>query len=227
MIMKKRTLAYVAAFVFVLVAMLGGMTRSAFAVTFSKDTEWTGTPTGDGITRLKSISFDGVEGDVKITNLKSSNKKVATVSKGSSYLLISYGRKTGSTTISCKVNGVPLKKVFKVKYTSPVKTFKVNGKNIASKYRKKNILRVNQTLRNKKATITAKSGWVITKVENIKNSKWSTKNYKNGTKSVTVKIKTVMPSDGLRITFLNKKTGAEQEIDYLRDYAGTGYSPVG
>lgn len=230
MIAKKRTLTCMAVFIFVFAVLLCGMPRDAYGVSFSKDKTfgnvWTVAPTGDGIGRFEYITFDEVEDGATIKNLKSSNKKVATVSKGTDAIFIDYGSKTGSTTISCTVNGVKLKKVFRVKYVSPVKSFKVAGKTITSKFRKKNILRTGQTTVNKKATIVAKNGWTITEILNVKNFKRRTYTYKTGKKSVSLKIKTVAPSDGLRVTFKNTKTGVEQEIDYLRNYDGTGYSPV-
>ena len=84
--------------------------------------------TDDNYTGVAYMCIDAVEQGAKVKKLKSSNKKVATVKADSNGLVISYGLQTGSTTISCVVNGVKLSHKFTVKYVCPMSSFKVDGK---------------------------------------------------------------------------------------------------
>lgn len=114
-----------------------------------------------------------MDGGAKIGKLKSANKKVATVEtdESKSVVFIYYGARTGSTTISGTIGGVKFSHKFTVKYICPVSVFKVNGKSALSTFKKKNIFITKKTIKNKKVTIKAKKGWVITEVTNTKNGK--------------------------------------------------------
>lgn len=179
---------------------------------------WTVAPVeDDNITGTESIYIPAVVKGAKVRKLKSSNKKVATVKADVGGLEITYGLRTGSTTISGTIDGKKFSHKFTVKYTCPVSTFKVNGKSALSTLKKKNVFVTKNTLKNKKVTIKAKKGWVITKVTNTKNFKSSTKKIKNKT-SYSTKISTKYPYDGIRVTLKNKKTKVEQTITYRKRY---------
>lgn len=179
----------------------------------------------DNYTGEMYMYIDAVEEGEKVKKLKSSNKKVATVKAGSSGVAISYGLRTGSTMISCVVNGVKLSHKFTVKYVCPVSSFKVDGKSVLSTLKKKNVFVTSQTLENKKVTIKAKKGWVITEVRNVKNMKSRTAKVRNKT-SYSTTITTKWPYDGIRVKFKNKKTGKEQTVTYRKMYS-SDYSQAG
>lgn len=179
----------------------------------------------DNYTGLNTRFIDAVSDGAKVKSVKSSNKKVATAKASPYGLEITYGTRTGSTTISCKVNGVKLSHKFTVKYTCPVSAFKVNGKSELSTFKKKNVFVTKKTLKNKKVTVKAKKGWVITEVTNTKNGKGKMKAIKNKT-SYSAKITTNWPYDGICIKFKNKKTGMEQTVTYRKRY-DSGYSQAG
>lgn len=219
-----RVLSLALAFTLGLIGVLGLAPRTALAtddIHFDpyEDTDWVVAPVeDDNITAFQAIPIAMPEG-AKITNVKSSNKKVAKVEAENDYqyLWITYGHKCGSTTISCKVNGVTLSHKFTVKYTCPVTKFKVNGKSALKVFKKKNIFVTKKTLKNKKVSIKTKKGWVITKVDIIKKGNWKTKNVKNK-RSYSVKISTIMPYDGVMFTIKNTKTGTEQTLKYRKYY---------
>ncbi|MEY8427359.1 hypothetical protein AALA00_06475 [Lachnospiraceae bacterium 46-15] len=187
---------------------------------------WVVTPVqDDNYTGQAYMQIDAVEEGAKVKKLKSSNKKVATVKADSSGLVISYGLQTGSTTISCVVNGVKLSHKFTVKYICPLSGFKVDGKSVLSTLKKKNVFVTSQTLENKRVVIKAKKGWVITQVTNVKNSKSRTAAVKNKT-SYSTSITTKWPYDGIRVKLKNKKNGKEQIITYRKMY-DSSYSVAG
>lgn len=187
---------------------------------------WTVAPVADdNETGQEDIYIPAVMDGAKIGKLKSSNKKVATVQADIAGILIKYGLRTGSTIISGTIDGVEFSHKFTVKYTCPVSAFKVNGKSALSTFKKKNVFVTRNTLKNKKVTIKAKKGWVITKVTNTKNWKGKTKKIKNKT-SYSTKISTRYPYDGISVTLKNKKTGMEQTVTY-RKYYDRRYSQAG
>lgn len=181
---------------------------------------WTVAPTEDDNWEASElIDIPAVQNGAKVKKVKSSNKKVATA-EADPYgigLRITYGNRIGSTTISCTIGGKKLSHKFTVKYTCPVSAFKVNGKSALSTLKKKNVFVTKHTLKNKKVTIKAKKGWVITEVTNTKNFKSRTKKIKNKT-SYSTKISTRYPYDGIRVTLKNKKTKVEQTVTYRKRY---------
>ena len=208
------------------VCALGPLAGKAYAAAVNfEDTgagTWVVSPTrADNVEGSVPISFMDDEGyyltDVKIKNAKSSNKKVARVGVYGSTLWVYYGQKTGKTTISCTVNGVSLKHTFQVKYTCPVKTFKVAGSSVLKQFKKKNCVTVKKTYKNKKVTVKTKKNWVITKVTLIKDGKRNDKSVKNKT-SYTAKISTKMPYEGIQLDFMNKKSGEEQTLSFIKAY---------
>lgn len=187
---------------------------------FSKfyDNRWVVEPVDDdNYTGWTSIYIDAVMDGAEVTKVKSSNKKVAKVKADANGLEITYGVRTGSTTISCDVNGVKLSHKFTVKYTCPASVFKVNGKSALSVLKKKNVFVTKKALKNKKVKVKAKKGWVITEVTNTKKGKGKTKAVKNKT-SYSTRITTSRPYDGIRVKFKNKKTGEEQTMTYRKYY---------
>lgn len=233
---ESRVVMLVGAVVAVLIAgfALSATAQNAYAdIVFSDNIDWVVAPCeDDNITGTYPIDFmDSETGlyildGLNITNVKSSNKKVAKIdSVDDDGIWLHYGMKTGSTTISFKVNGVPMSHKFTVKYTCPVKKFKVAGKSMLKTFKKKNLCVTKKTYKNKKAVIKAKKGWVITEANITKNGKYKHKNVKNKT-SFSAKITTKWPYDGISLKFVNKKTGEEQTLTF-RKYYDIRYAQAG
>ena len=164
--------------------------------------------------------------NIKATDVKSSNPKVAKVSaKYEGCVDVKYGQKTGSTIISCKVGGQLLQHKFTVKYTCPVKKFKVGKVSALKTFKKKNTFTTKKTLGKKKMKVKAKKGWVITKVVTEVMGKFKEKTIKNKTK-LSMKVKIKYPADRVAVTFKNKKSGEEQVLTF-RKYWDTRYAAAG
>lgn len=104
----------------------------------------------------------------QIKNLKSSNPRVATVSAKfySEVYLIIKPIKTGTTTISCTVNGKNLKyKLTVCKYANPFKKLMLGDQNYASSFNQKE---TSKKIKNpgdqRTLNITLKKGWKLTKI---------------------------------------------------------------
>lgn len=230
--------AGIAIFVAALVAVLGVAcalalpAQKAYAEVFISDEKVVVAPLeDDNIVTYYYVSFKDENGyllsddDVKITELKSSNKKIARADK--SYgLCIQYGVTTGSTVISFKANGKPFKINFRVKYTCPVSKFTVAGKSALKTFKKKNIFVTKSTLKNKKVVIKTKKNWVITHVDIYKKNRSIEKDFAKGKRSFSAKISTIEPYDGIRIEFKNKKTDEKQTLKY-RKYYDVCYAAAG
>ena len=224
---SKARLTIIAVVLAVAIAVIAGpLAGKAYAAAVSfEDTSsktWVVAPVeADNISGSMPVSFMDEEGyyltDATVTNAKSSNKKVATVEVYGSTLWINYGAKTGKTTISCTVNGVAMSHVFQVKYTCPVKTFKVNGTSMLKQVKKKNYVTTKKTYKNKKVVVKTKKNWVITNAQLVKNGKYKDKTVKNK-KSYTAKITTKMPYDGITLTFKNTKTEEVQTVAFVKYY---------
>ena len=201
---------------------------AAEAYSFDPSENWTVAPPMGGYSN--SVYFSIVDGDgfwaddVSITDVKSSNKKVAKakVSEISSYVEVKYGQKTGSTIISCKVNGKTVQRKFTVKYTCPVKKFKVGKVNALKTFKKKNTFVTKKVLKKKKVKIKTKKGWVITQVSTQAGPKYKVKHVKNKT-SLSMKVPIKNPLDSVQVTFMNKKTGEEQYLSFQK-YWDTRYA---
>lgn len=160
------------------------------------------------------------EHDITITNLKSSNRKVAKVSVPSyaNYMIhIDYRNVCGSTTISFTANGQNFSRVFKVRYTCPISKFKVDKTNATTKLKKKNLYTSSKTVKNKKAMIKAKKGWIIDSVTTTCSNKplrTKTKSIKVNKASWSGKVSFNTPYDGIVATLHNLKTNEEQTVTY-------------
>ncbi len=104
----------------------------------------------------------------QIENLKSSNPKVATVSAKfySEVYLIIKPIKTGTTTISCTVNGKNLKyKLTVCKYVNPFKKLMLGDRNYASSFNQKE---TSKKIKNpggqRTLNVTPKKSWKLTKI---------------------------------------------------------------
>ena len=199
---------------------------------FNPSDSWTVSPPAGGYSNSAFMSFIDGDGfyaldDISITDVKSSNKKVAkaVVSDYGGNIEIKYGQKTGSTTISCKVNGQFLQHKFTVKYTCPVKKFKVGKVSALKTFKKKNTFVTKKTLGKKKMKVKAKKGWVITKAVTEVMGKLKEKTIKNKTK-LSMKVKIKYPGDRVAVTFKNKKSGEEQVLTFTK-YWDSRYAAAG
>lgn len=120
----------------------------------------------------------GISEKSKFTSLKSSRKSVATVVRkktSGKYSLYVVPRKTGTTTISYKLNGVKhTQKVIVKKYVNPYKKVTINGKDITAQFKKSNAALVSyQKYKNKKVTIKykMKKNWAQVHTDYCRNGK--------------------------------------------------------
>lgn len=197
---------------------------------FDETESWVVSPPAGGYSSTASFAFYDADGwwayDVMATNVKSSNPKVAKASASyEGYVDIKYGQKTGSTIISCNVDGQILQHKFTVKYTCPVKKFKVGKVNALKTFKKKNTYVTKKTLKKKKMKVKTKKGWVITKVVTEFKGRTKEKTIKNKT-SLSMKVKITYPADRVAVTFKNKKSGEEQVLTF-RKYWDTRYAAAG
>ena len=153
----------------------------------------------------------GNEGtNYKITNLKSSNKKVLTVSKKYQYKYTTLNmklKKAGTATISFKVKIGSKTYNYKCKvtvsaYTNPVKTLKIGSKNYASKFKNSSFYDLGGKKNHKgKLSITANKNWKIESIY-IYNLKTGKEQKVKNNKSITLK-----KNHTLGVSLRNKKTG--------------------
>lgn len=110
------------------------------------------------------ISIVGCSKKSEIKNLKSSNKDIK-VRAEEGYIVAEYGNKAGKATITCTVKNVKLKTTLTVlKYTNPLKEFKLGKNNYTSKYNNSYVFNINKAVKNQNLSIKAKSGWKIVSV---------------------------------------------------------------
>ena len=174
----------------------------------------------DKASNKNSYYFGDWGKNYKIASIKSSNPKVATLSKtykDKSTFLILTTKKAGTTTITFKAKiGSKYQKyktkVTVTKYTSPLKSFKIGGTNLTSRSNKVDVFNLGgkKTVKGKLA-LKLNKNWEITSVNFVNaNNKWKWNMNKKGT--VTLK-----KNCQLFINCRNKKTGARETID-VRNY---------
>ena len=113
-------------------------------------------------------AYGDFKGGKKVTSVRSSNKKVATVKivdcKSYNYILITK-KKAGTTKITYKLAGKTKTVTFKVcKWQNPVKTLKIGSKNYASKFKKSASAGTTIDLGGKTVKVKAASGWKVQKI---------------------------------------------------------------
>lgn len=153
----------------------------------SRDMICTYVPGRSSQTNWAQIYISGCTSESQIKKLKSSNKSVK-VEAGPCYIRVNYANKAVKAVISCTVKGKKLKTTFTVKkYTNPMSTFKIGGKNYTSKFKSKNTYYYNSKIKfsKKKLIIKAKPGWIIQGVFVINGSSY--KEYKNINKTTWTK----------------------------------------
>lgn len=151
-----------------------------------------------------------------ISNLKSSNPKVATLKNLSDDYNTAIDivlKKAGTTKVSFTLTKGKESKRYTVKvtvhkYENPVKAFKIGKKNYAANFKKKSYLFSAKKISGK-ITITAAKGWKVKKIQkNSINNKGTQKftTLKNG------KNYTFTPFSQLIVTCQNKKTKVVEKI---------------
>ena len=147
----------------------------------------------DDATGISYIYLQGVSKASAITNLKTSKKSVAKISKdvnGDTAVISIAPKKAGTTnvTYNVKYEGKTIKAKTKVilrKYVSPLKSFKIGSTNYTSKIKKTGHLRVDKALKGK-LSIKLKSGY---KIHAISIYSWSGgSSPKTGKNNKTVKV---------------------------------------
>lgn len=163
--------------------------------------------------------IEGVKSTSQITNLKSSNPSVATVSKekmsgSENASIVVLAKKAGKTVVSFTVKyGTGLKKSKKLKlnvtvkkYTNPCKSFKIGTKEYASYFKSTTFGFAKGSGKTLKVSVKARSGWKLDHLY-VRSSRGETKDIKNNSKLNTKTYPSVYAQ------FVNKKTG---------DYLSTG-----
>lgn len=150
----------------VLVCLLVGMQIPAFAEELYIPSEMTILMAENLGSR--NINLRGVKKLSAITKLKSSNPKVATVSKfeyqGTMYVAVA-PKSPGKTDVTFRVkhNGKTIKAKVAVtilKYVNPFKALKIGSKSIASLFKKTNMAHATKALKGK-ITYKLKKGWKL------------------------------------------------------------------
>ena len=164
-------------------------------------------------------------GSKKVSNVKSSNKKVLTVKQvkeqGGGYFLNFTTKKSGTSTVSfkAKVNGKTYTYKCKVtvrKYENPFKTLEFNSQNYASNF--KNTNKTSSIVKLKmgvgKLNIVPKKNWKISKIEmhSVLRGKRYITAIKNGAVIDSTEIGTRGIFHSILITMRNTKTGIEHDF---------------
>ncbi|MGX8688270.1 MAG: hypothetical protein ACSW8K_10790 [bacterium] len=108
------------------------------------------------------ISIMGCTSKDQIKNLKSSDKSIASVTAHDGFILVKYGNKSGTVTISCRVRKVDLSHKFRIrKYTNPFSRFKLAGKGMKKKFDTNVQYTVKEKYYQNILNLKVKSGWKI------------------------------------------------------------------
>ena len=160
----------------------------------------------------RNINLEGVKDVSAITKLKSSNPKVATLSKfeyeGTAYVAIE-PKSPGKTTVTfnLKHNGKTIKAkvaVTVLKYVNPFKSLKIGTKSCASLFKKTDMAHTYKTLKGR-ITYKLKKGWKLRTVSSYNGSNGSDYKHLDPKKSIKVK-------KGYRLSFgLSYNDGPWQE----------------
>ena len=161
----------------------------------------------------RNISLDGVTSESDISKLKSSNKKVVSLSTftyGDEVYIAIAPKKAGTTTVTFeyeyggKTNKGKVK-VTVLKYENPFKSLKIGSKDYASMFKDRSMINTGKALKGK-LTIKLKDGWKLLNVCSY--------NYKNGEdfKSLAVNKK-ITVAKGRRLDILvADQAGYEREF---------------
>lgn len=152
----------------------------------------------------------------KVTDIKTSNKSVATIaakvgagSASSRKFIYVTAKKAGTATVSYKTSGTTYKvKVTVKKYTSPISTLSLNGSSIGSKLQKSSVYTLSYAKyaqKKVKVSYKAKSGWTVTANYLDKAGKFNAAIIKNN-KTIKVTKKNSM----LLLDAVNAKTGQSE-----------------
>ena len=184
---------------------LSGESPKASSMSFSKEIKMhTGTG-GDYVYTVANMPSNG-----KIKNITISNKKIATVTAYNNQINIK-PKKPGNATLKFTVKYGSKKQNFSAKlkiykYSNPIASYKVNGKEMKSKFAKTSSYNMNWKKAKKiKFIVKAKSGWTITSFFTYNNGK---SKYYN-TNSPTINVK---PGNSVQINFTDQKTGLVENI---------------
>lgn len=142
------------------------------------------------------------------TNVTSSNKKVCEADPGYGCLELTVNW-TGKSVVSYTWRGKVHRVTFVVhKWTKPMKSLVVGGKQYAGKFKKSHAATVNTKYFTGKVKVKSANGWKVRNIEAVKG------NYDS--KMIKLGKTTIKKSDkirGLTIRFVNKVTGQEMWVD--------------
>lgn len=206
----KKSLAFVLAFVLVF-SVIGILpaaaenVQAASSVRWNRFNDYVVTYKPGSYSRRSSVplSIVGCSKKSQIKKLKSSRPSVCKVSAKDGYIRVEYGKKSGSSTITCTVKGVKLSHKFTVKkYTNPLSKFKVGKTNYTSKFAKYNFY-TGKRFKKQTLSLKAKKGWKISDVY-LYNGK-STKHYAVNKSSFSKKISLTKKYSSIQVTMYNSK----------------------
>lgn len=216
--MMKRLLAFAVAFILVFSA-AGLLPQAAEEVQAASTVRWnlfngytvTYKP-GSSYSRYStSLSIVGCSKKSQIKKLKSSKPSICQVEAKDGYIRVIFGKKAGTSTISCVVNGVKLSHKFTVKkYTNPLSSIKLGKTNYTSKYAKVDQYKKAPKVKNQTLSLKAKKGWEIRSV--YVNNGSSTSSYRVNKSSFSKKISLTGKYSYVSIGLYNSKT---KVLEYL------------
>lgn len=150
----------------------------------------------------------------KVTSLKSSNSKVARISKfyyGKQMYIMVEPRKAGKATVSFKLKRGNKTYSYKIKvtvynYQSPCKTFKIGQKSYTSSFKQLDTVYINKKVSGK-LNIKPVAGWEISTIDVFNSADGGNNKMLKPTSKVTVGKNRV-----LQVMFYQKKTGLYRSL---------------
>ena len=141
-----------------------------------------------------------------------SSKKSVCAADGSGGAIYLYPEKPGKTTLTYKWKGKKHKvKIVFHKWTNPVSSFTIGGKQYAGKLAKKDWYSWGKSYIHGKVKVTAKKGWKIKSIMRIKQNLMEHK-VKNGST-----VKKSQKAGCVSVSMVNKKSGQEVNVVIARN----------
>ncbi len=173
---------------------------------------------GDSVNEYYSvISIMGCTSKDQIKDLKSSDKKIATVTAHDGFIMVKYGDKSGTVTISCRCRKVELSHKFKVrKYKNPFIRFKLAGKGMKNKFEKNSQYTVTRKYYENILNLKVAKGWKILNVV-VENGNAKKKDYKVNSRTFRKKVNmTSKKGATITITVQNADKGITETIKLVK-----------
>ena len=163
------------------------------------------------------ISIMGCTSKDQIKDLKSSDKSIASVTAHDGFIMVKYGNKSGTVTISCRVRKVDLTHKFRVrKYTNPFSRFKLAGKGMKKRFNTNVQYTVKEKYYQNILNLKVKDGWKIQTVV-VENGKAKKKEYKVNASTFRERVNmTSKKGATITITVKNADKGIVETIKHIK-----------